>query len=291
MATGSTAGPLGIRRHLANPAGPLWCNDNGCGLGDTPDPTGIRHHGPIRVADAETRKSKQPAKQPVSPAKVDTIFFHFYLPVTVKGDKPGKKAYKAADLFAWIQGTVDQYMSDRWSEEGIDVKLISDPKSGVADFKKSLQVPGAVVVYLGHSSLDARHDYRSLGLTPNGNAVPEIPSNELTSLLNRSKASLVILASCDSLHAVGKLTGGPVVIATDSGPDRETNTIEWAHALGAFFFLLLGFELDKDDQPTIKRKKGRATIDEALAATANAFKGTNDSFKLVHGDGSTQLFH
>ncbi|MGA8658073.1 MAG: hypothetical protein WB586_18170, partial [Chthoniobacterales bacterium] len=67
--------------------------------------------------------------------------------------------------------------------------------------------------------------------------------------------------------------------------------IEWAHALGAFFFLLLGFELDKDDQPTIKRKKGRATIDEALAATANAFKGTNDSFKLVHGDGSTQLFH
>jgi hypothetical protein len=61
-----------------------------------------------------------------------------------------------------------------------------------------------------------------------------------------------------------------------SPPTRDRigrrTTIEWAHALGAFFFLLLGFELDSSEQPKIARKSGRATINEALAASTEAFK-------------------
>ena len=92
------------------------------------------------------------------------------------------------------------------------------------------------------------------------------------------------------MTAVGKPGGGPAIIATDSGTDRETNTIPWAHGLAAFLFALIGRELDGGDN--VKPGEGdHATIDEALAISGPQFQknGTSDRFKLMQGDGSLQL--
>lgn len=110
-------------------------------------------------------------------------------------------------------------------------------------------------------------------------------------LLKKSKASLVILASCASDTCVGKLSGGPAVVVTASGDNLKTWSFEWAQALGAFLFVLLGFEVAASGQPT-PRKQGRGTLTEALDASAEAFKGqkTTDRSKLVNGDGARILF-
>lgn len=285
MANGRIPGPLRGYDYLELPRGPLGCEGNGfaCEGRNTPGPIGVRDRRPIRVADAEKRDSKKPAKKPSTPASAQTVHLHFYMPVT--------GSYSATSLFEWLRGPEDfDHPLTRWAEADIGLILHKDKNSAVGDFKKSLQEPGAVVVYLGHSALDFKNK-RSLGLTPTGSSKPEIPAETVTPLLQKSKASLVILASCDSQSCVGKLTGGPAVVVTDSGKDLKTWSTDWAHALGAFLFVLLGFDLDASEQPQ-PRKKGRGTINEALDASAEAFKNakTTDRFKLVNGDGSTIIF-
>ena len=128
-----------------------------------------------------------------------------------------------------------------------------------------------MVVYLGHSTLDEHYGNNSLGLTPQAKSVPEIPNDELRTLLAQSTASTVIVASCDSMTAVGKPTAGPVIISTDSGPDKKTWSPRWARALGAFFFALIGLQIDAGEQPGIQRKGGHATINESLEASDAEF--------------------
>ena len=198
--------------------------------------------------------------------------------------------YSATQFYEWLRGPVDyDHPLNRWEEAGINLILHSAVNSGADDFKKSLQDPGAVVVYLGHSVLDFKK-MRSLGLTPKGLNKAEIPPQPLMSLLKKSKASVVILASCASETCVGKLTGSPAVVVTDSGANLKTWSFDWAHALSAFLLVLLGFEVGASGQPT-PRKKGRGTIKEALDASAEAFKNQNatDRFKLVNGDGSLKI--
>ncbi len=107
----------------------------------------------------------------------------------------------------------------------------------------------------------------------------------------KSKAKLVILATCASSTCVGKLSAGPAVIVTDSGANLTTWSFDWAQALGAFLLVLLGYEVGPSGQP-VPRKSGRGTINEALDASNEAFKNqkTTDRFKLANGDGSTVVF-
>jgi len=303
MADGRVPGPAGITDTIAQLAGAVWfsfCNDGSCRNGSIPGPAGIHTHKPILVADAGKSKPKTPVKT-ATPAKINTIYLHLYLPITVKGDKPGKKGFSQEDFLYWLRGKKDDFEQDgsgtpvyqqgHWEDLGIQLDAKVDYANGVAEFKKSLQQPNSIVVYLGHSALDKNNDYHSMGLTPKGNAVPEIPSKELRTLLAQSKASLVILCSCDSLTAAGSPSGGPIVIATDSGKDRETNTVDWANALGAFLFALIGLELDGSRQPNHLRKGGHATVNDALESANKEFADskTGDSFKRVSGDGAVVL--
>jgi hypothetical protein len=271
-----------------------------CVNGAIPGSSGLHSAKPVTIAGAGKGKPKAQATN-TAQAKVTAINLHFYLPITVKGDKPGKKGFSADDFFHWLLGKSDDFVQDAngtpvyqqgyWEDQGVTLDLKQKTDSGVADFKRSLQQPNTIVVYLGHSTLDKNNSYHSMGLTPHGNALPEIPTKELRTLLAQSKASLVILCSCDSLTAAGKISGGPAVIATDSGPDRETNTKDWANALGPFLFALIGLELDGGRQPNRLRKGGHATIQEALDIANKEFADgkTGDSFKLVNGDGSVKL--
>lgn len=285
MANFRIPGPRRGYDYLARARGPLGYDDNSLASEhqNSSGPIGVKDHRPIRVAEAPKKDAKKPAKKPATLAATQTVHLHFYMPITGN--------YSATQFYEWLRGPEDyDHPLSRWEEAGITLSFHSEKNSGVDDFKKSLQDPGAVVVYLGHSTLDFKNK-RSLGLTPKGSARAEIPPGTLMSLLNKSKASLVILASCASETCVGKLTGGPAVVVTASGDNLKTWSFDWAHALGAFLLVLLGFEVDGSGQPT-PRKKGRGTINEALDASAEAFKGqkTTDRFKLVNGDGSRIIF-
>jgi hypothetical protein len=75
-----------------------------------------------------------------------------------------------------------------------------------------------------------------------------------------------------------------------SGADRVTDISRMARAAGTFLFLLIGWEMDGNTQPNNPHKGGHGTINEALAASAEAFTDLPDRFELVHGDGSIKLF-
>jgi hypothetical protein len=291
MANSSAPGPLGLDSTSADTDVSFRC-DVGCHRGHTP--------GPIRVAEGPTDKSKKTAKTAkAAPATTNkTIIFHIYAPIIPVGDTPGNKGYSVQQFIDWFKAPDDPRITEvgKWSVEGIDLEFFTNTKSGVADFKNSLKREGAIVVYIGHSTLTPPKSTKdpegpSLGLSPdNPRKGPEIPNTDLRALLSKSKASLVIIASCDSKTAVGNLSGGPPAIVTNSGTDRVTLIPRMANAVATFLFLLIGWERDKDEQPNTPHKGGHATIDEALAASAAEFQDMDDRFELTHGDGSIKLF-
>jgi hypothetical protein len=65
MASTRIPGFLGDQDYIARARGPFWFDDKGCHREETPDPTGVGHYTPIRVADARADKSKKPAKKTV----------------------------------------------------------------------------------------------------------------------------------------------------------------------------------------------------------------------------------
>jgi hypothetical protein len=284
MATSRIPGPLGHDVQLAT-HGKSWC-DVGCQRGHAP--------GPIRVADAPKDKSKKPV-----PVSTNTIIFHIYetLMRPTAGGLP--QGFTKQDFFNWFNASDDTRIPDgpgKWDTAGIKVEKYTDPKTGVKDFEKSLQRKGAIVVYIGHSTLTPGKttidpDGPSLGLSPDTSKKgPEIPNAKLRTLLSNSAASLVIIGSCDSKTAVGNIGAGPPIIVANSGDDRMTDISRMARAAGTFLFLLIGWELNKGGQPNNPHKTGHGTIGEALAASAEAFTGVQDHFELVHGDPSIKLF-
>jgi hypothetical protein len=152
------------------------------------------------------------------------------------------------------------------------------------------------VVYIGHSTLTAPRtpkdpDGPSLGLSPwTPFKGPEIPNSRLRKLLSKATASLVIIGSCDSKTAVGKINGGPPVVAINSGPDRVTDLSRMARGAGILLFVLSGWDLDGDGHPDTKHKGGPGTINEGLEASAEAFSTLPDRYELVNGDGTLKLF-
>jgi hypothetical protein len=288
MANSSIPGPLGHDLKLADTHVSLWC-DVGCHRGHTP--------GPIRVAEGPTDKSKKTAK--AAPAATrKTIILHIYAPIIPVGDTPGNKGYSVQDFIDWFKAPDDPRIPDvgKWSNENIDLEFFTNTKSGVIDFQNSLKREGAIVVYIGHSTLTPPKSPKdpegpSRGLSPdNPKKGPEIPNATLRALLSKSKASLVIIASCDSKTAVGNLGVGPPIIVTNSGTDRVTLIPRMANAVATFLFLLIGWERDGQEQPNNPHKGGHGSISEALAASAAEFKEMDDRFELVHGDGSIKLF-
>ena len=283
MAPSRIPGPLGHDVQLATHGKP-WC-DVGCHRGHTP--------GPVRVAEKPKDKPKTP---PPTLTKVDTIIWHIY-ETLIPPQSGYPQGFTKQDFLAWFNASYDTRIPDgpgKWDTEGIHIEFNTDPKTGVKDFEKSLQRKGAIVVYIGHSTLTAtpkgQPEGPSLGLIPDTSKKgPGIPNATLRTLLSKSAASLVIIGSCDSKTAVGKISAGPPIIATNSGADRMTDISRMARAAGTFLFLLIGWELDGRGQPDDTHKSGHSTINEALAASAEAFTDLTDRFELVHGDGSIKL--
>ena len=166
--------------------------------------------------------------------------------------------------------------------------------TGVRDFTDSLQKKGAIVLYIGHGALGRTGNGPSEGLVPDAanhseKDPPQIPNERLRQMLRDSKASLVIIAACDSVTAVGHLTGGPPVVVTDSGKKRLTQGGPMALAAAAFLFSLIGVELDQQRQPYKKLYGGHARIMRALDAANEMFASTREqsAFVLAGDDNST----
>jgi hypothetical protein len=222
-----------------------------------------------------------------------TLHLHFYFPNV-------NPHYSAQALVDYLRGgsvdpqTAEQASvppSDRFADAGVSLDFQTKALTGTAEFKKSLQDPGSVVVYLGHSTLDFKK-MLSLGLSPLGHHTAEIAPGALMDLLKASKAKLVVLATCaSSTLGLEKLKVGPAVVVTNSQSDITTWSLNWGQALTPFLLLLIGYEVGKDDQP-VARKKGRATVQEALDAANVSFKEnkTDDRFELAFGEGSTVVF-
>ena len=147
-----------------------------------------------------------------------------------RAKRRASKGFSRQDFIDWFQAPDDPRIPDvgKWFVEGIKLEFFTDRKTGVKDFEKSLQRKGAIVVYIGHSTLTPPKSPKepegpSRGLSPeNPKKGPEIPNATLRTLLSKSAASLVIIGSCDSKTAVGNKSAGPPIIATNSGVDRVT---------------------------------------------------------------------
>lgn len=224
-----------------------------------------------------------------------TLHLHFYLPNV-------NPSYSAQALVDYLRGsavptTAEQASvppSDRFEDAGVSLDFQTRALTGTAEFKKSLQDTGSVVVYLGHSVLDFKNK-RSLGISPMQHDPADIATGALMDLLKASKAKLVILATCASstlgLEKLKSVAFWPAVVVTNSQSDITTFSLNWGQALQPFLLLLIGYEVGKDGQP-VARKEGRATIQEALDAANVSFKEnkTDDRFELAFGEGSTVVF-
>jgi hypothetical protein len=96
----------------------------------------------------------------------------------------------------------------------------------------------------------------------------------LTKLLAVSNAKAFIVAACATDGCIGKIKRDTAIIATDSGKDLVTNSLNWANALGKF---LLKF---------IKGATIADCITEANAAFAAGKSDADDRFVLASGVGS-----
>jgi hypothetical protein len=85
----------------------------------------------------------------------------------------------------------------------------------------------------------------------------------------------VVLAGCATSQCVTKIKGDTVVIVTQSGKDRLTNTLQWAPAIKALLDELLA----------------SSTVDDALAAANKSFAkaSSTDSFKMINGDPTLKM--
>ncbi len=220
--------------------------------------------GATESVEVELQTPKQGVKK-LSLHNIPTtdIFMHVYF-------KKLDVGYTRQQFFDWI---VDQSPSDmganRFDLAGLSINLISNPSTAAIDFKSSLQSTGSVVVYFGHTVLGTN---RTLGLTPYdpGRQKPDITCPELTNLLNTAKAKIVVLAGCATSQCITKIRGDTVVIVTQSGKDRLTNTLQWAPAIKALLdeFLAGG------------------TVGDALAAANKNFSkaSSTDKFQMINGD-------
>ena len=242
------------------------------------------------------------------------LHLHLYLPIS--------STYSVDDLVNYFRGRVDRKNKiehtddpvDRFAAAGVYLDFRSTAAQGKDTFKSSLRDDGSVVVYLGHSLLDFKNQ-RSLGLEPQGLHKVEIAPDELMKWLEASRAKLVILATCaSSTLGLKSLKAGPAVVVTNSGSNLTTWSEDWGLALKHFLLLLIGYKIDKNDQPYSPEARAnlltgavgagllgavvsklvapRATIREALEASNAGFKenGSTDRFELAHGEGSMVVF-
>jgi len=228
----------------------------------------LKNQNQTAPAPRTPRAKKRIKKPTLHQIPTTAVYLHVYF-------KKLAANYTDKQFFDYILGTSNSTVLNRYEQRGVQIQLIKDPDSFIPDFERSLNTPGAVVVYFGHTVLGRNN--RTLGLTPVISKKPKITSRKLVKLLNKSKAKVVLLAGCATDGCVRKVNGDTVVIVTRSGKDRLTNTLQWAPSIKEFL-----------ENFIIELK----TVGASFIAANTVFKNNSstDSFELINGDRTLKSF-
>jgi hypothetical protein len=245
-----------------------------------------RKAAPTRVAEGPQQKDKAKAnpkdksKTPIVVPPTTEVRLHFYL-----SQKQTSEVYRDWLDYDYEMGGIGL---GSFTTAGLAIRIFTNAKTGVADFKKSLSVPGAIVVYEGHTSgyFDDTKKFVATGLDPASTRKPAVTKSQLNALLEKASANIVILAGCSSNVLVTKpLKNDIVTLVTDSGRDGLTNSYNWTRAVSAFLFALVGLQFDGNK---VTVRKSRATVDGAIA-DGNPMLPGGDKLIRVSGDGTFAL--
>lgn len=229
---------------------------------------------------ANNAKPVTPPQPPAPRPIVNDVRLHFYLPIP-----KGHQAFIDYINYSW-----DNTGMGPFDPFGVTLSLFENEKKGLEDFKKSINVSGTIVVYMGHTSLveKTKKVFVAQGLAPEGAKKPILLNAALVSLLEKAKANIVILAGCATDACVPKkLKNGVIVITTASGRDSVTHSAYWARALTGFLLALVGWKFD--GQTVTQLPSGTATVQEAIDI-GNKFFPPGDSFVLASGNGNVREF-
>lgn len=277
-------------RPLCQWSSPEDVKDGTTCLASSPPPGPVRpeHSGarmrlarPPKIRTRSPSKAKPRREVPVDPRTHD-LLIHIYIPITTTG------SYTAQMLFAHILGPEDDGGSTRWDRAGITPKLYQDQSTAIADLQESLATPGAVVIYMGHTFFPDGLKKPPGGLALHiGKTTKQITAPTLVKWLNASNAAAVVLAGCSTDKCLAGIDpkGSSVVVATYSGSNATTNTLQWAGALESFLDVLVGSEIDKDFK-IVERSSG--SISDAVSAAAPKF-GSEDHFVIIRGNGGRHI--
>lgn len=232
---------------------------------------------PVRVAEGPpARKAKEPRTRkprwkPIAdgPHKATAnIYFLFYFPYI-------SRSFSFDDFLARLHGSSDP---SRWPEtspfimNSIDIVKKSDSDRAWTDLGDALHETGAVVIYMGHSErAEKARKARNLRPRPDpDDGSSDIAMSQLNRLLTTVNAKCFILAACATDGCIAKGKRDTAILATNSGKDLVTNSINWTNALEKF---LLKFAAG-------------GSIAECMAEANKIFPGssdTDDRFTLASG--------
>lgn len=181
--------------------------------------------------------------------------------------------------------TADEPLADGPFTLRFQISMRTQPSKAISDLKEALNTRGALVVYMGHTALDKKG---AIGLQPQLKKKTILKNQELVKLLEKASANVVVLAGCSTKASVPKqLKNDIVTITTDSGSNLVTHSLDFARAIAAFLFALIGYTFDPNTSAVTQRNT-IAKINEAIA-DANAFLRNGDQFVLASGNGNMTL--
>lgn len=185
------------------------------------------------------------------------------------------RRFSIDDFLARLHGSTDP---SRWLDtsdflkNSIDITKQNDSDTAWTDLGNALHESGAVIIYMGHSER-AKGAKKARKLRPRPDPDDEssdITMAQLNKLLTTSNAKCFIIAACATDGCIGKIKRDTAVIATNSGKDLVTNSINWTNALEKFLVEFVA----------------GGSIAECLSEANKIFPSSNDSddrLKLASG--------
>lgn len=169
-------------------------------------------------------------------------------------------------------------LTSDFEQAQVNLVRLSNSDTAWTDLGNALHETGAIVVYWGHSER-AKNSRKARNLRPrpdSDDASRDIAITQLKALVKTMNAKAFIVAACASNGCIGKVDRDTALIATDSGKDLLTNSLDWANALLMF----------------LKKFIASGTINECIAEANASFAQSSDPddrFVLASGVGAMTL--
>lgn len=207
----------------------------------------------VRVAEDDSHRKKKKKKPkrvvksawkardaPSDPhATTYSIYLLIYFPYFTTfyqdiADWVAQRLHKSTNPADWPTTSV-------FVQAGIDFKIKKSSPDVWDDLGNALDEAGAVVVYLGHTQrpADRKKADRLRPMPDPTDKSADIMITDLKKLLGRANAKAFVLAGCATAGCLKKIKRDTAIIATSSGKNLLTDTIQWRGALEELFLALV----------------------------------------------------